>query len=383
MAKSDFNLMDFKAAIKANGVARNTRFEIVFYPPEALVGKINEREISIRCNTGALPPMNVKTRDYMVGQGQLRKMPYTYDHGHQLDFTFYNDNKSKVYDGLLQWSKMIKASQGASEHSIRYYNEYTGSVLVKQLNEIDNVIYQYTLVEAYPIVVDTVHLDSAQVNESQIVKITFAYRFAVDGIRSENLIEWKEKTTAAIKRNNTYDVDATVDPTMTTISKKGKGLPKTYQESYNECKASSNQAYSAGEQAYNNQRQMWGDAATSMNNAFYTGGISNNGYGNYPYYGNITSQNKSLINDVWETTKSAYNYVSSSVSDFFSNTVDAVSKYAEISNSVPTDDPLHTDMTALQNTYNQVSSTQIEINDEYQEMSDTVDAINNSTSITV
>jgi len=184
MAKSDFKLEDFKASIMQGGVARNTRFEITFHPPEggihSVVNMANRKEMSIRCHAGSIPPFTVETRDYQIGSGQIRKMPIGINHGNTLEFSFYNDAKSIIYQTLLAWSHAVLAHANVdNDHSLNYYDQYAASkIIIKQLDEQDNVRFTFALHESYPILVEKVGLDSTNVDTAQTISLTLTYRYA-------------------------------------------------------------------------------------------------------------------------------------------------------------------------------------------------------------
>jgi hypothetical protein len=378
MKKSDFNLSDFSAAIKSGGVSRPTRFEVVLRPPTSLAVKMNSKEISIRCNTGALPPMNIKTRDYMIGQGQIRKTPWGYDQGHELPFTFYNDARSKVYDGLLMWTKSILFTNVDNDYRLNYYNEYVGTIEVRQLDEQDNVRYSYTLFEAYPIKVEHVQLDSSHVNEAQLITATFAYRYARNAwdIIKNTQIDYKVKTGASAatynptthSANRRRSIDDKLpsgddDPSMTTTVKIAKGVGLTPTQLYNMCTGNISRAHEKGTGLITAQNQ-WVATTTTMNNALASGDVP-------------------AINSAFNATKTLNSTMNAGATDFYSNTRDAVSSYNTINTSVSSDDPVHGDMGNLKSLYNQVSLNQTNNSLDFNLIEKSVNNITSQTTITL
>lgn len=360
--KSIFSLSDFKAAIKSNGVARSTRFELLIHPPAGIYDNINSREISIRCNSGSLPPLKIHTKDYLVGQGQMRKMPVNFDHGNSLDYTFYNDIRGEVYTGLLAWAAASTSTPIANDHTIDYYTSYTGSVIVTQLDEQDNVRYGYHLMEAYPILVEAIAFNSDEVNTAQLVKVTFAYRYAksLDEINQEEVAvsEYLQRirsvdSTQFIKsqRVNAHASSTDSIPYLTMSAHPQAEVPdqsmvnmvqrtvahaRTPEQIYVDCMSLTQATREKGNGIYD-YLQLWQSSAnTRMSDALATG-------------------NQSTIQSAWGTTQAEYNSLTANSNTFFSDSANSVSYYNQISNSIPANDVLHQELRDLKTTYNNVA----------------------------
>lgn len=383
--KSKFNLSDFKASIKANGVARSTRFELNVHPPLGVRSYINSRELSIRCNTGALPPMNVRTKDFQVGQGQLRKMPTGYDQGHTLTFTFYNDAKSEIYNGLLKWSKFILASQDENDYAINYYNEFVGTIDLSQLDEMDQIRYSYTLFDAYPIKVDAVQLDSSHVNEAQTIKVEFAYRYARSQKDISNDLEAivKKKYRPAIattgadayiardrqyrpKMDSTITADYDEDPSLFVRAKTQKGVKDTIPliRRYQQCTADTMAARFKGEGIKEIQALEWPERKGRLKGLIAEGKKDE-----------AVAESGGLA--------SFFKTLSDSVSGFFADTKDAKKQYADMSKELPATDPLHKTTDDLKSTYTDVATSQTAINSEFYKVNKDLDKLINPTKVTL
>ena len=64
--------------------------------------------------------------------------------------------------------------------SMQYYNDYTGSIKIFQLDETDRQRYGVELVECFPKTIAAQPIAYASVNEIQKVSVTFAYRYWKD-----------------------------------------------------------------------------------------------------------------------------------------------------------------------------------------------------------
>lgn len=341
MAKSNFNLSDFKSSIKLNGISRNSRFEITFTPPIGVPGLVDSREISIRCHTGSLPPINIKTKDYIDGQGQIRKMPVNYDHGHVLTFTFYNDVRSRVYSGLLAWSNNVAYTPIANDHRINYYNNFTGSIDVKQLDEQDNVRYAYKLFEAYPITVHQVDLKSDEHDTAQLITVDFAYRYArsLDAVASDDIIATQPRERETVVRK--YFPSGTDEPINPTIKQqKGKGV--STEEKYQQCLNTATETYLYGNEISPQLREINEQFQIDISDALLT-------------------QDKQINLDMLDSIKNRNGAIFVKTSDFFARTANVELQYQDLSSTLSPVDPLHTEISILKSTYATVSAEQSSI----------------------
>lgn len=388
--KSSFSLSDFKASIKSNGILRPTRFEVVLFPPTELLKSMDTKEISIRCHTAQMPPFHVKTVDYTVGQGQLRKMPKGYEQGHHIDFTFYNNISASVYNGLLAWSKYSMASKEENNYSINYFDNFIGTVEIRQLDERDNIRYGFSLREAYPISIDVIDLDSGHVDTPQLVKVTIAYRYArtLEEVKLDSasnstfsklnivsaVIDDTNKYGARGKiststgmfktRTTNYDSSEYIDPTIkpVVLRKKGAGLP--YATLYANATSAIFVANRKGRGVYVNHYQFVDYATTTMNGAFSTGNIL-------------------TINSSWSDVKDRSTNLTADTNSFFSDTVSCINQYNEIKPLIPENDPIIGSMNELMTTYSDVSDAQINTNITMDDLQNKVDEYNSTSTLTI
>ena len=180
MGKSVYNIDNLKASLKKNGILRNSRFEVTFHPPTGAIPDIDVRELSIRCHECSTPDYRIETEKYTVGQGLPRNMPVAFSHGHHVEFSFYNDSQSNIYRALMLWFDFVRASKKPNDFTLRYYDQYaTGKIIIKQLDDNDNVKMTFELHEAYPVEVDDVDYDSSEQDTAQTVEVKVVYRYAV------------------------------------------------------------------------------------------------------------------------------------------------------------------------------------------------------------
>ena len=70
---------------------------------------------------------------------------------------------------------------------MQYYNDYTGSIKIFQLDETDRQRYGVELVECFPKTIAAQPIAYGAVNEIQKVSVTFAYRYWKDLVDEADL----------------------------------------------------------------------------------------------------------------------------------------------------------------------------------------------------
>ena len=63
---------------------------------------------------------------------------------------------------------------------MQYYNDYSGSIKLFQLDETDRQRYGVELVECFPKTIEAQTVDYSTVNAIQTVSVTFSYRYWKD-----------------------------------------------------------------------------------------------------------------------------------------------------------------------------------------------------------
>lgn len=377
MAKSMFNLSDFKATIKSNGVAKDTRFEVVMYPPTYL--QLNAKELSLRCHTASMPAFNVKTRDYIVGQGQTRKMPVNFDNGGTIELSFYNNYKGTVYSDLVEWTKLVSPNISENDHTINFVSGIYGKIIIQQLDERDNVRQGWELRDAFPISVDAVPLDSGHIDHVQLVKVHISYRYAMT-LKDVQTLESNPLSTAVFKdmnnsyasrvrasrslttakgayakRNRGYSPFETPDPTMISIvadTGKGKGL--TPEQYYSYVSQFVNTSRLKGIGIYTEDQTDWMlQSLPTMTSALET-------------------QNKQVITDAFHIFSTSYNNIRTKSNSFFGDVSSCVGSYDSIKDSLIPTDPLIESMFNLQFVYKDVYNTQLDMDKSFNYINDIV-----------
>lgn len=194
------SVYEFIAFVKGNGIARLNRFRLTMNLPSVVIDRMSQElgtalgldsmvvrqgfnetanklfspsvgsyALSIMAQAVTLPGTTVNTQD-MVHQNSTRKMPF--------DKSYSDFECTFMSSGNMIERKVFDAWIGAifnKDHTVAYFDDYVVDILVEVLNEADQVVYTYKLIEAYPSAVNPLTLDRSVVNQYQTFAASFHF----------------------------------------------------------------------------------------------------------------------------------------------------------------------------------------------------------------
>jgi len=187
------SITDFISYIKTANIVRSNRFSVNFILPSALLSLLSNanssvgntgvsavstsigsggiaKAMSMTCLNADLPGFNVETTDTRYGN-LVRHIA----NGR----TFESFTTTFLLTGAMVEKKIFDAWYATifndTNNSINYYDSYTSTVTMSQLDVNDNVLYSTQLLEAYPIHVGTIKEDRTATNTISTVDITWAF----------------------------------------------------------------------------------------------------------------------------------------------------------------------------------------------------------------
>ena len=172
-----------------DGFARPTRYEVFFFPPVSrsqtnifaqvmgqTVADQTARKTALRCESFEFPGRNLDSAPDTNIYGPEREIVQGYSYGDVTAvFQCSSDMKEKRF--FETWQRLAYNPQ---TWSMQYYNDYTGSIKIFQLDETDRQRYGVELVECFPKTIAAQPIAYGAVNEIQKVSVTFAYRYWKD-----------------------------------------------------------------------------------------------------------------------------------------------------------------------------------------------------------
>jgi len=200
------DLSSFKANIsKLGGPAVSHRFEIsIPYSGDgsrvwqragntpANAGALADKIFKVTCLTAELPGKAFATSEERT-YGPIRKRPYS-QFFTDAAFTFMGTRHMPEKKFFDSWMDTI---QDPDTFDFEYYNKFTTDVTVTQFDVTNKPVYQFKLIEAWPLNIGAIALDWGATNEFPRLTVTMAYR------------KWKDTSQKGVEgRFNTQIVSA-------------------------------------------------------------------------------------------------------------------------------------------------------------------------------
>lgn len=177
-----FNTQNILAAINTSGVAKTSHFEVEITGP----GDVGtERDMLYRASDAEIPGRTITTTEHkFTNYGPINKVAYGQLYGDMtVTLLMSEDLREKEYFELWQ-EKMVNtgafevggAKTVGSPHNTKYFDDYVGTVTVRQYGQAGDLRAIHTLVQAYPIGISPIAMSW---NDDETVKmnVTFAYKY--------------------------------------------------------------------------------------------------------------------------------------------------------------------------------------------------------------
>ena len=179
-----------------DGFARPNRYEVFFFPPVSrsqtnifaqimgqTVADQTARKTALRCESFEFPGRNLDSAPDTNIYGPEREIVQGYSYGDVTAvFQCSSDMKEKRF--FETWQRLAYNPQ---TWSMQYYNDYTGSIKIFQLDETDRQRYGVEMIECFPKTIASQSLSYGTVNEIQKVSVTFSYRYWKDLVDEADL----------------------------------------------------------------------------------------------------------------------------------------------------------------------------------------------------
>ena len=176
-----------------NGLAFPSRYDVLFLPPsgtrgtggvgastnlfsQTLLGQVGGgdiKDVSYQCNSIAFPGRNLTTTSDENIYGPAREIADGFTYGDiTAKFYCHNDYREKKF--FETWQRLAFNPQ---TFAMNYYDDYTGTIQIFQLDQKGNRTYGCELVECFPKNIGDQSLMGAQSTAVQEVTVTFSYRY--------------------------------------------------------------------------------------------------------------------------------------------------------------------------------------------------------------
>jgi len=158
-------------------IARTNRFVAVITPPSNLSSSSSFRDIEIEA--AEIPSMSLMTTEVKYDQSPNILIPYQRNPQGQATLTIRLDEKHIFRKYINEWlEKIIQIPTNPNTpygYKKEYYNNYTGTVGIYQLNLHGKITSGVTLSNAFPINIDSLRYDWGDNDQFHRMNVTFSY----------------------------------------------------------------------------------------------------------------------------------------------------------------------------------------------------------------
>lgn len=171
-----FNVNTMVSSLNKSGVAKNSHFEVFIQGG----GDIStERELSYRAETVDIPGRSISSMEHKFqNYGPINKVAYGSIYGDvTVQFIMSQDMREKEYFEIWQ-DKMVGTgafADGQPQFNTKYFDNYAGTVEIRQYGSHGNLHSIHTLNEAYPLIINPITMNWSEDNAARL-GVTFAYR---------------------------------------------------------------------------------------------------------------------------------------------------------------------------------------------------------------
>lgn len=189
------NITQLTSQLNKSGVAKASHFEVqVMLPPiggNSFVGPSRAfddsvmRGLTFRVESCEIPGRTMATTEHRFrNYGPVNKIPYSQIYG-DVTMTILMSEDLREKEAMEIWQDTIQntgtfieeydRTAGVVPYNTRYFDDYTGTVIIRQYGEAGQLRSIHTLLEAYPIIVTPMTLTWSS-DETLKLPVTFAYR---------------------------------------------------------------------------------------------------------------------------------------------------------------------------------------------------------------
>lgn len=170
---ANFSLDNFKSEVLSkSGLARVNRFEIQLNPP--IAPRESAVLTSLYCEVANFPPLTLFVKPFKIF-GPTYQRPTTSEYGGDgMSMTFHMDRNMNIKRMFDDWLEFIVDK---NTFTVRYQDEYARPIQVRQLDEQNNVMYEITLIDAFPRSITLMDLNMSAQNQTHRLNVIFAYRY--------------------------------------------------------------------------------------------------------------------------------------------------------------------------------------------------------------
>lgn len=163
---------NFQAVVRAKGISRPNRFNVIITPPKLLPNAIvTTKELSLYVESTVIPGKTIKTTNVQQG-GPSFLIPTGEQYGEwPCSIRIANDfGERNFFD---EWHNIVIDE---NTRRLYFYNQYISDIQVSQLDIDDSTVETFILQECWPIEVGALTVDHSANDRYHVQPVTFAYK---------------------------------------------------------------------------------------------------------------------------------------------------------------------------------------------------------------
>lgn len=171
---------------KKNGLARQNRFYVTITAPKVMGGRTEDaRDISFLAESTNLPGVSLASTEVRrIGYGPTERFPYAPIFV-DTNMSFLGDNTGTVHNFFTEWMNSVlrfdshhleaTGRTGLDSYEVEYKDQYCVDIKITCVDEMNQKIMQFTLVDAWPIFLGDVGLGWGAVDDVMRIPVTFTF----------------------------------------------------------------------------------------------------------------------------------------------------------------------------------------------------------------
>ena len=176
-----FNVQDIVSSINKSGIAQSSHFSVQLTGPSSR----GAQELMSRADSVNLPGRTITTAEHkFTNYGPINKVPYGQIYGDST-ITFLLSEDLREKDFFEHWQEQmintgayeenLASVRPESKWNVKYFDNYLGTVTIRQYGAAGNLKTIHKLQEAYPILIGDVSMGWGNSDAAKL-SITFAYK---------------------------------------------------------------------------------------------------------------------------------------------------------------------------------------------------------------
>ncbi len=168
-----FSTNDFISKVRNKDLARPNRFEVFIRSPNGRYGQGGDRDISLLCEEAAIPGLVMTYSPVKYGHWTENRLAGVEYFGDNAQMTFIVDSD---WDARGYFEAWMNESVDPVSKEVTWYDGMVGEITIIALDRKDNIVGEWTLVDAFPRLLSLTPLSQSGGEAPVRVNVSFAYR---------------------------------------------------------------------------------------------------------------------------------------------------------------------------------------------------------------